>query len=373
MDQTEIYTLSTQLERPSPYYLGDQIAHLLPRHIAPHEPDRIVLVSARLPYDLFGGGVLAPLADHRYEVSTLLIEEGEGNKGWHTLSGLCERLVEAGVTRDSLILSLGGGVVGNIVGMAAGLLYRGVRYVEIPTTLMALTDGTLSNKQAINGRLGKNQFGLYYAPLFIWADVSYARTEPPRQTISALVEGIKNGLIHDPAYLERFAEMLRGGLTGLVPRLRECALGLIRSKLDILRADPTERRYAVVLEYGHTFGHAIEWLSAGALHHGEAVSIGMCAAAHLAAHLGLLSRESVELHYHMLADVLGAPVRLPDEIAPSAVYQAMLCDNKRRRGRLGCLLLEEPGRVHNASGDYLTEVRPADVAWALERVQARAA
>ena len=370
MHDTRILQLSTGLEQSSPYFLGEDILLQLPEQLQRHPHDRVALVSAHRPFELFGHSLVQSLREHGLEPIILLMDEGEAHKDWQTLSALCESLVEAGVTRHSLLLALGGGVVGNVVGLAAGLLYRGVRYVEVPTTLMAQTDGVLSNKQAINGRLGKNQFGLYHAPLFIWADVACTLKEPVRQARSAIVEGVKNGLVADAWWLERLSHLLRQGLEGLRANWRDFTLQLIRSKLRILERDPSEKRDAIILEYGHTFGHALEWLSRGELYHGEAVSLGMCAAAQLAFNLGLLDRETLQLHRHMLGELLGAPIHIPAGVDPRHIYRTMLKDNKRTGPRLQCLLLEKPGQLHNPRGDYLVPVEEAQVLRALEQTRA---
>lgn len=361
---------STGLERPCTYYLGEGILSDLPEWLERHPHDRVAIVSSRRPFELFGPVLLDAFRRRASDPIVLLIEEGEDHKGWHALSALCESLVEAGVTRRSIILALGGGMVGNVVGMAAGLLYRGVRYVEIPTTLMAQTDGVLSNKQAINGRRGKNQFGLYHAPLFIWSDIACTLHEPARQIRSAVVEGVKNGLVADVQWLERLSDLLRSGLEALRTRWFDFTLQLIRSKLPILERDPSEKLDAVVLEYGHTFGHALEWLSHGQLYHGEAVSIGMCTAAQLSHDLGLTSREVVQLHHHVLGELLGAPTRIPAAFEPQRIHDTMLSDNKRTGPRLQFLLLEQPGQLHNPGGDYLVPVDQADVLRALQNARA---
>jgi 3-dehydroquinate synthetase len=252
-----------------------------------------------------------------------------------------------------VLIALGGGAVGNLAGLAAGLLYRGVRFVQVPTTVTAQTDSTLSNKQGINGARGKNQFGMYHAPLFIWGDAAYPRHEPVRQQKSGIVEGIKNVLISrdsvEPA--EQMLEMWRrDGCSA------ELLKWLIDSKLPIIRRDPTERGYAMVLEYGHTFGHAIEWLAGGRLLHGEAVSIGMCLAAEVSGALGLMPEALRRDHYRLLGEMLGTPTKLPDSVEPEVVYETMLGDNKRTGKGLRFLLLEKCGRVFNPQGDYMAAV-----------------
>jgi 3-dehydroquinate synthetase len=323
--------LSTHVTPSSPYYFGERIEDRLPTMLLREGFDRCFLVTSEPLLRLFGHGLLRTLDGGGVPCERILIPEGEAQKSWGTLRDLCEELVARGVTKDSLVLSLGGGVIGNVVGLAAGLVYRGIRYVEIPTTVMAQTDGSLSNKQAINGLCGKNQFGLYHAPLFVWTDCAYSRREPVRQIRAALAEGVKNAFITGAAAVDRCEELLVRNLSLPGDGFPDLLLAVIESKLAILRQDPTERGYGVVLEYGHTFGHALEWLAQGRLLHGEAVAMGMVLAAELSRELGLVGAELVERHRHLLGRLLQLPLDVPAGIPAEEIYRAMLFDNKRNR------------------------------------------
>jgi 3-dehydroquinate synthase len=364
MNLGEVIELSTGLEVSSPYYMGDSILQQLPEYLRRHDFDRSFLVTSQKLWGLFGGDVVATLREASIHCEPILIPESESNKSWETLEGLCERLVAAGATKDSLLLALGGGVIGNIVGLSAALLYRGVRFVEMPTTIMSQTDGTLSNKQAINGAAGKNQFGMYHAPLFIWSDCHYVRSEPLRQRLAGVVEGVKNVLISQPNVAAAQAML---DLADDDNRLPDLILLLVQSKLPIIQRDPTERGYGIVLEYGHTFGHAIEWLSQGQLFHGEAVAIGMCAAAELSHALGHMSEDFL-LHHYRLLDRLGVPTALPAGIGAEAVYESMLRDNKRTKRGVTYILLSGCGEVIRSEEHYTLPVEPDIVLQTLRRV-----
>lgn len=369
MDHSQpVLTLDTCLEPSSPFHFGDGIIDHFPAYLKAQEFDRVFLITGAKILTMFGHDLAAVLGRAHVRCETLLIDDTERHKNWQTLSNLCEDLVAAGVTKDSILLALGGGVVGNVVGLAAGLIYRGIRFVEIPTTVTAQTDSTLSNKQAINGARGKNQFGVYHAPLFVWADAAYPRSEPPRQIKAGIVEGIKNVFISqtDPAAIDPMLRLHReADMPGLL-------LALIRSKLRILRQDPSEKASAIALEYGHTFGHAIEWLAAGKLLHGEAVSIGMCLAAELSRAMGFLSNQFLEDHYRYLGAELGTPTALPRWLAPQDVYETMLADNKRTARGLRFLLLRSCGHFVNPDGDYQIAADPRLVLDVLERSRHRA-
>jgi 3-dehydroquinate synthetase len=256
------------------------------------------------------------------------------------------------------VIAVGGGVVGNTVGLAAGLIYRGVRYVEVPTTMTGQTDSTLSNKQAINGRKGKNHFGLYHSPLFIWSDTAHLRTEPAVSKRCGIVEGIKNGFIADESFLDYLEEVLNPALAFSDHHLTDLAYRIIQSKLNILRRDPSEKRESIILEYGHTFGHALEWLGKGKVSHGAAVAVGMKLAARLARELELIPSSLVKRHEHLIEDKLGMMTCLPETITADALLDAMIHDNKKTGKGVRFVLLEGPGRCHNPEGDFLVTVAP---------------
>jgi 3-dehydroquinate synthase len=364
MQSRDVMHLETGLQSSSPYYFGDGILERFPGYLKEHDFDRCYLVTSKKLFDLFGGPLVRVLDSAHVPCELVLINETERHKDWDTLGKLCEELVARGVTKDSILVGVGGGVIGNVVGLAAALVYRGIRFVEVPTTVTSQTDGTLSNKQAINGRQGKNQFGTYHAPLFIWADAAYSKGEPTRQKRAGIVEGIKNVLIahEDVQDAEKMLE-----LWACPDRFVELLLLLIQSKLDILRRDPTERGYGVVLEYGHTFGHAIEWLARGALLHGEAVSIGMCLAAELSHALGYQSPEFLQEHYRLLRR-LGTATQLPESLSAEALYDAMQADNKRNKRGVEFLLLEKCGQFVDPNGNYQVPVESEKVMQTLQRL-----
>ena len=354
--------LETSCEPSRPFYFGKGIVSQFPAHLRQYDFDHCYLITSPHLLERFGSALTTALAGFGIACEVIAIADSERDKNWDHLRALCEQLVSRSVTKDSLLVALGGGVLGNLVGLTAALIYRGIRFIHLPTTVTSQTDSTLSNKQAINGAMGKNQFGVFHPPLMVWADAAYVLTEPSRQQKSGIVEGIKNDFISHTRLdaAQRMLELWRAGEDAL-PQL---LLMLIRSKLDILRRDPTERKEAIVLEYGHTFGHAIEWLSQGQLLHGEAISIGMCLAAELSHALGHLPEPQLRDHYRLLGENgLGMPVRLPSSIAPETLYETMLADNKRTGRGLSFLLLRGWGDFVRTSGD--DPMVPADRATVL--------
>ncbi|GAA2809520.1 2-deoxy-scyllo-inosose synthase [Kitasatospora sp. CM 4170] len=357
MSDGTIIELSSGTRPSCPFYLGDAIGDRLPEYLGRYDFDEFYLVTSEPLYERFGRDLANKLGRAGVAVNLITVAEGEQVKGWPQLTALCERLVAAGATKDSIVGALGGGMISNLAGLAAAMVYRGLRFVEIPTTMLNLTDGTLSNKQAINGALGKNQFGVYHAPIFIWADVAMLRTEPERQHRSALVEALKNGLVNDAAWFDRLEGLLADGVGGIRDDLLGVCHEVVRSKLGILELDPGERGTGIILEYGHTVGHAVEFLSGGRLLHGEAVGIGMCAAARLGIRLGVTDPEVLERQEHVLGTLMGSPTSVPEEFTPERIVEVILSDNKRRAGSaVRFVLVPEIGRVHTVDGDHETPV-----------------
>lgn len=357
MESAPLIEITTGVQPSSPLYLGDGTAQHLSARLLEHEFDDIFLVTGEGLRETVARPLVGQLSKDGLPVTVITVPEGEPNKSWSRLGDLCERLVHAGATKGSIILALGGGMVSNLVGLAAGLLFRGVRYVDIPTTLLGLTDGTLSNKQAVNGRSGKNQLGMYNAPLFVWADVSYLRSEPARQWKSGLVEAVKNGLIDDAAWYDRLAGLLTPDLAAIHEDLLGVCRSIIASKHRILASDPLERSRAVILEYGHTVGHAVEFLSDG-IPHGEAVGIGMCVAARIGVRLGVTRPEVLDCQEWVLAERLGNPTRIPQGCTPDRILEVIRTDNKRYSSEeTRFILLDQVGAVHRqADGSVETTV-----------------
>jgi 3-dehydroquinate synthetase len=348
------------LETPFPIYFGsdieDRFGETLARMIQKDPPDRLFLVTDRIIFNLHGERFAGRLHGRFEDVKVCLLPRGERGKTFEALQTLCDHLVEKGVSKRSLLVAFGGGSVGNITGLAAGLIFRGIRFIEIPTTLSHQTDGVLSNKQAVNGKYGKNHFGLYRAPVHAWVDTRYTETETARHKNSGIVEGVKNGLIDQIEFIPHLESNIKPHGDYSRPEIHDLVYRLIVSKMEIIKKDPTEKRYGMILEYGHTFAHAVEWLSDGLLTHGEAVSIGMKIAAELSARLGYIDKQAVGLHYRLMDDLLAMTPDLPENIGPGDLIRTMYTDNKKIGGDVRYVLLEKIGQCQKGDGDYLIRV-----------------
>jgi 3-dehydroquinate synthetase len=237
---------------------------------------------------------------------------------------------------------------------------------------MALTDSALSNKQAVNGAHGKNHFGMYYAPLFLFGDTRYLATESPEGRKSAIAEGVKNGFISDASLVDYFEARFQDGVENLGENeLSELALKIIRAKLRILQADPSEKGSAITLEYGHTFGHAMEFLTKGRIAHGIAVAKGMCIAAELSRHLGYIPQSVVDRHYRVFGSLLGLDLSIPEDLSVREIIWAMASDNKKTAGGTKFVLLKRVGECLNPDGDFQVSVAPEAVEAVLTAYRAR--
>lgn len=330
------------------------------------DPDRILLLSDDTVLQKCGS-ILVPLLK---EVSPLLVisgPSGEHLKSLEYLSACLEDALAWGVTRRSVIVGFGGGVVGNLAGLIAALLYRGVRFVHVPTTLLAMHDSVLSLKQAVNSTNGKNLIGIYYAPHCILMDTQFLDTLPPREWRSGLVEAIKNGLALRPSMIAKLKGILNTSLD-FSPNdrqwlLREC----LDTKLEVMAQDRFEKKTALVLEYGHTVGHAIELASAQnanceTISHGEAVGLGMLTASRIASDQCGLDNDDFNIHSELLAQI-GAPLDLPREFPLPEVMALVSKDNKRgyinlAPKQVAMVLLSGIGKV---AGDPLMPLEPVDI------------
>jgi len=345
--------LDPPLNPAPPYYFGNRIISELGPLVKRLVPDRIFLISTPILLKLYGADIQQSLRNVGLSCSTIAIEDGEDKKTFRTLEFLCETLVEQGVSKASLIIGFGGGCLTNIAGLSAALIFRGIHYVEVPTTLMGITDSCVSNKQAVNGEHGKNHFGTYYAPVFLFGDTHFLATEPVGSKKAALAEGVKNGFISDPNLVDFFESALTCSVEEMDElQIHELAYRIIQSKFRILELDPSEKHSAVTLEYGHTFGHAIEFLTHGRIPHGFAVARGMCIAAELGHRLGYIPRSVVDRHYRIFGDLLGLDLSIPQDVQADRILDAIKSDNKKTSGGTKYVLLKTVGECLNPDGDY---------------------
>lgn len=349
-----VRTWISPLAGGTPIRFGGGAIDGLPEILRNLKPDRVFIISDQRVFQLHGAALLQLLsADFAPEI--VLIPEGEGEKKISNLEWLCQQLFERGITKSSVVVNFGGGVVLNIGGLAASLVYRGVRFVQIPTTLMAQSDVIVSNKQGINFAGGKNRLGVFSTPVAAVADSRFIRTEPFRQLRAAAVEYCKNAVLLGGVHYDEALRFFSVKETFSPAQLDRLIDNSLAQKFEIARLDPLEKSLGLMLEYGHTVGHALEWLSQGRLLHGEAVYHGMNVAGQLAQHMGILSAEEHKKQSLLLSRLVGIP-SIPNDISVGQILSSVQRDNKKVGKGMAFILLKAVGEVHLHEGSVLTPV-----------------
>lgn len=316
-----------------PYYFGYDCLPQLADMIIGFDADLILLVTDDTVLDLHGADLIELLAAH-VPVEVLSTPAGEGIKTNQVLVSHLEQAIAVGASRRSVVVAFGGGVPGNLAGLMAALLYRGVRLIHIPTTIMAATDSTISFKQTINSTKGKNHIGTYYVPECVITDVKLMQTLPDREVRSGFSEAIKNSLSICPEDISDLRALLSSGNLTSSDALLWLIDTAIQAKVAVTVNDSREQKTGLILEYGHTVGHAIEMCDyrlkgANGLSHGESVALGMLSAAYLSSKMCGLPEEILRLHHEFIVELLGVPARLPQCITTDHVMRQVLKDNKR--------------------------------------------
>ena len=290
--------------------------------------------------------VRARLAGLRHKV--VVLEPGEEGKTLASATTLFDALATLGAGRDAVVVALGGGVVGDLAGFAAACWMRGIDCLQVPTTLLAMVDSSIGGKTGVNLAAGKNLVGAFHPPVGVIADIDTLATLPARERVAGLAEVAKYAAIGDAgffAWLERTAAALRDGDCAA---LAQAVASSCRHKAAIVARDEHEQGERALLNFGHSFGHALEAATGyGALLHGEAVALGMRLAAHLSAQLGLAG-EGDAARLDALLGSLGLPGRLPP-LDPQQVLAFMRLDKKNRAGRLRLVLWRGIGAAFLAS------------------------
>ena len=286
------------------------------------------------------------------------IPAGEQHKTLATVRHIYDQLLAAGLDRQGTILALGGGVVGDVAGFVAATYLRGIDVVQCPTTLLAMVDASVGGKTGVDLPQGKNLIGAFKQPIGVFADLTSLITLPAEEFAAGMGEVIKAGLIANPALFER----LETGPKLLPPHdlddastLASVVTDAIQVKRDVVQEDPFEKGRRAVLNLGHTFAHAIEQVSGYSVRHGEAVGMGLVAAAHLSALLGYCNKE---LQPRIEAALVNAnlPARIPAKLPSTTLYRAMGSDKKKMAGRLHFVLLRDVGDVFVAGDVSKTAV-----------------
>ncbi len=291
----------------------------------------------------------------------VIVAAGEGSKSWRALEGVCEALLAARIERGDLVIALGGGVIGDLAGFAAAIVRRGLDVVQVPTTLLAQVDSAVGGKTGINSGHGKNLIGAFHQPILVVADTALLDTLPARAFRAGYAEVAKYGVIGDAGFFAWLEGNWREAFAGGPAREHAIAVSC-RAKAATVARDERETGERALLNFGHTFGHALEAATgySDRLLHGEAVAVGMALALEFSAHLGLLRPAEAERVIRHLAEV-GLPTHFSMIPGPlpraDGLIDLMAQDKKVRRGKLTFILARAIGSSFTAPDIDSAEVR----------------
>ncbi|MFL6707635.1 MAG: 3-dehydroquinate synthase, partial [Massilia sp.] len=335
-------------ERSYPILIGPQLL-ADPALLAQHIPGRqVAIVSNTTVAPLYLAGVAQALRGAGREVIEIILPDGEQYKTQESLMQVYDALLANRCDRKTTLVALGGGVIGDLTGYAAASYMRGVPFVQIPTTLLAQVDSSVGGKTGINHPLGKNMIGAFYQPRAVLADTATLATLPQRQLAAGLAEVIKHGAIIDAAFFDwiekNIAQLVAGERAALAHAVaRSCEI-----KADVVRQDEREGGLRAILNFGHTFGHAIEaGMGYGAWLHGEAVGCGMVMAAELSRRMGFVDEATVA-RMRALIDAAGLPTVAP-AMPVERWIELMEVDKKNEGGDIKFILLKPLGAPHIGS------------------------
>ena len=322
------------------------------------EPTRVLLVGDENVLPLYGARVRKSLAAAWPDrISCLGIPAGEAQKNLRTVELLYREMVRAGLDRKSLVVALGGGVVGDVVGFAAATYMRGLPFMQIPTTIVAQVDSSIGGKTGVDLPQGKNLVGAFHQPLAVVADPETLRTLPAREVRAGLAEVVKHGVIRDAAYFALLEECGSGLLEMTNATAEEVILRSVQIKAKVVSADERESGLRAILNFGHTAGHALEVVTGYEKYsHGEAVAVGMVVAAWLGEHVGLCD-DTVPIRVIALLDAIGLPTTAG--VSAAAVIEAMSRDKKAVGGAVRFVLPRRIGEVAVVSDVPASALREA--------------
>ncbi len=346
-------TLTVALgERSYPIHIGEGILTRCGELLPPLPSRRAVVVTNPIVAALHLDALQAALSAAGITNEVIIMPDGEAHKDWATLHEVHTRLLELGAERSTTLIAVGGGVIGDLAGFAAATYQRGIPLIQVPTTLLAQVDSSVGGKTAVNHPLGKNMIGAFYQPRAVISDTATLSTLPDREYIAGIAEVIKCGAIRDLALFEWLEAHMDRLLAREPEAVAHAVLESCRIKAEIVAADERETGERALLNFGHTFGHAIEAATGyGTWLHGEAVAAGMVLAAGLSQRLTGLSSRDGERFRRLLAYAC-----LPTHAPPIAIERWLdltLRDKKTESGTRRYVLLEALGRavVHPAAAE----------------------
>jgi 3-dehydroquinate synthase len=354
-------------QRSYPILIGTSLFDDISSYAGLPSATTAVIVTNTTVAPLYGQRLRSALAMKYTRVLFVVLPDGEEHKTWQSLNLIFDALLENVCDRKTILFALGGGVVGDMAGFAAASFMRGIPFVQVPTTLLSQVDSSVGGKTAINHPLGKNMIGAFYQPLLVVCDIGTLRTLPARELSAGLAEVIKYGPIADMAFFDWIESNVADLLAREPGALGHAVKRSCEIKAWVVSQDERDYGLRAILNFGHTFGHAIETgLGYGSWLHGEAVACGMVMAATLSYRLGLIDLQLVH-RITQLIDRAGLPIRGPQLVVPNSKNSAgyvdrymklMRGDKKSEAGEIKFVVIDQPGKasVRGASEAVVRDV-----------------
>lgn len=331
-------------ENSYPIFIGEGILEKLGEMLKIYGFSQAILITDTNVQKLYGQEIKSGLKNFADTFDTIALLPGESSKRLKSIDEIITKMLEIGLEREALVLAFGGGVIGDIAGFAASVYKRGVPYVQIPTTLLAQVDSGIGGKTGVNHVLGKNMIGTFHQPKFVWCDLRLLKTLHRREIICGLGEVIKYGVTKDKSLFDFVEENLEQILGLDMVVLEEVVQRCSRIKAEIVAKDELERGLRMILNFGHTMGHALEAaLNYKKISHGQAVLLGMVAESKIALDTKILNREDFSRIENLVQRInMEIPTR---NLEAETLLQFMRADKKIREGKLSVVLPRRIGEV----------------------------
>lgn len=319
--------------------IGDRMILLIAQN---HKASRYVIITDTHVNGLYGRKLQNAMSEAGQNVSIIEIPAGESAKNMETVMDTAQSLLALDADRGTVLIALGGGVVGDLTGFVASVYMRSIPYIQVPTTLVGQVDSSIGGKTAVDLPQGKNLLGTFHQPCAVFVDLEFLETLPQKEYENGLAEIIKYGIIEDDkmfALLEENMDAIQSRDPALLLKIIETCC---RIKKSIVEIDEREQGLRRILNFGHTVGHALEAVSGYALSHGEGVALGMIAAARLSAKMHYLADDELKRIESVIAKA-GLPTKIPPAFAPQAVIGRLKTDKKKKDGVIHFVLIKKIG------------------------------
>jgi len=345
-------TLKVDLgQRSYPIFIGSDLIDRPELFEACSKASSIYIVTNTTVATLYAERLSKTLASFGKSVRTIALPDGESFKDWKNLQTIFDELLKHGADRQTVLVALGGGVIGDMTGFAAASFMRGIRFIQVPTTLLSQVDSSVGGKTGINHPLGKNMIGAFHQPIAVIADLSTLKTLPPRELSAGLAEVIKHGAIADASFLDWIEANTSALLACDIEAMSHAVLRSCEIKSAVVSADEREGGVRATLNFGHTFGHAIEaGMGYGEWLHGEAVGCGMVMGAKLSCLLKKITQADAD-RLTRIIHAMHLPTTAP-KFGADRYIELMQVDKKAEGGQIRYVLLEQIGKAYIATAPH---------------------